>query len=437
MIGGLLLPLILDGLFSNLIALFASALVSQNGEATVAAVSLVNPICTVVTYITGCIVCGGGVVIIQCYGRGDMSRLSASVGMAFWIPLAVCVAVALPMMLFPRQMLMLLYPEAESVVLEKATVYLAWNALSQIPYSILTSVLTVSRSIGQTGRATAANIVCNLSHMLFSILFLNIMKLDILGYSLSLLGARILGGGLGAVLLFVWKPAVSFNLPELLVFDKELFRSTLKTSIPFTVDMLLSSAGSIILNAYMIPLGTTAIATHSIASGMMTMLYAVPYAAASLAQILAGRCLGAGKQDEAYTYGNRCLQLYTIMQLLVSVIFFLLLPALLQLFQTSDAVSDTTTKLLLWSLPALIVPFAACNVYTETIRSAGDSNYITIVSSAVLLLFNTGLGYILAIVVEMGLLGVWVAMWCGWFARGALLWWRFRSRIWLRHKLLK
>lgn len=437
MIGVLLLPIILDSLFSNLISLFASAMVSQNGEASVAAVSLVTPVCGVITNIAGCIICGGGVVIAQCFGRGDPKRLNASIGMTFWIPLAACIAVVLPMILFPKQLLMLLYPKAETIVLEKASVYLTWNALSNIPYAIVVSSLTIFRSTGQTGVAMVTNITCNLSHLIFSIIFLNIMKLDIWGCSIALFLARLLAGGLGAFLLFARKHSVKLKLRDMFVFDIELFRSTMMTSIPFTVDMIIGSVCGIVLSAYMIPLGTTALAANSIANQMMVMLYSVPYATVTLAQILVGRCLGAGRQEEAYTYGNRCVQLYMIIQALTAIIFFMLLPPLLQLFQTSDTVSDTTTKLLLWSLPALIVPFAACNVYTETIRSAGDSNYITIVSSAVLLLFNTGLGYILAIVVEMGLLGVWVAMWCGWLFRGGLLWWRFRSRAWLRHNLLK
>lgn len=437
MVGALLLPLILDGLFSNLIALFASAMVSQNGEASVAAVSLVTPICTVVTNITVCIVCGGGVVIVQCYGRGYSNRLNASIGMTLWIPLAACIASALPMIAFPRQILLMLYPDAEAIVLDKACVYLAWSAFSTIPFTLLSSALTIFRAIGKTNRAMITNVISNLSHLLFSILFLNIMKLDILGCSLALVAARLLGGGVAAVLLFVWKPTMKFKLCEMLVFDKNLFRSSMKTSIPYTVDMWIGSVSSIILNAYMIPLGTTALATHSIANQLMVMLYAVPYATVTLSEILVGRCLGAGKQEEAYTYGNRCVLLYMIIQIFVSIVFFILLPLLQQLFQTSAEVSATTTELLLWSLPGLVILFPLCNVYTATIRAAGDSTYITLVSGASLLLLNTGLGYLFAIVLDMGLVGVWIATWSNWLIRGLLLWRRFRSCVWLRHNLLK
>jgi len=437
MVGVLLYPLILDSLFSNLISLLASAMVSQNGEASVAAVSLVAPICTVITNITDCIVCGGGVLIVQCYGRGDSSRLNASIGMTLWIPLAACIAAALPMILFPRQLLMLLYPEAEAIVFEKAAVYLVWNALSTIPFAIMTSALTIFRALGQTNRVMVTNIISNLSHLIFSVLFLNIMKLVILGCSLALVFARILGGGLGAILLFVWKPSVRSKLREMLVFDKELFRSTMKTSIPYTVDMLIGSASSIMINAYMILLGTTALATHSIANQLMRMLYAVPYAAVTLSQILVGRCIGAGKQEEAYTYGNRCVKLYRIIQILAAAVFFMLLPLLQQLFQTSAEVSATTTKLLLKYFPGLVILFPLCYVYMATIRAAGDSTYITFVSGGSMLLLNTGLGYLLAIVLDMGLLGVWIALWSNWLICGLLMWRRFRSRAWLRHKLLK
>ncbi|MNI95230.1 MATE family multidrug exporter [compost metagenome] len=51
-------------------------------------------------------------------------------------------------------------------------------------------------------------------------------------------------------------------------------------------------------------------------------------------------------------------------------------------------------------------------------------------------LFRIVLGYLLGIVFNMGILGVWLAMDCEWAIRGGIFFKRFLGQKWYRHRVI-
>lgn len=71
----LIVPGVLDSLSVMLCGMLITALISKNGESSVAAVSLVNPIMWMITNIFNGISAGGTVIVAQCCGRQDKKML--------------------------------------------------------------------------------------------------------------------------------------------------------------------------------------------------------------------------------------------------------------------------------------------------------------------------------------------------------------------------
>jgi len=88
---------------------------------------------------------------------------------------------------------------------------------------------------------------------------------------------------------------------------------------------------------------------------------------------------------------------------------------------------NTIAQIPLWSI-SFMIPSA--------LRAAGDAKFTSLVSMLSMWLFRVVLGYILGIVLGMGILGVWLAMNAEWAIRGAVFIWRFTGRKWYRHKLI-
>ena len=424
-------PNVLDCLSVMFISMLITALISSNGEASVAAVSLVTPLTWMITCIFNGISAGGTVVVAQSCGMKDPVRIRKAAGMTLWLTVAVGTVV----LMFPRQVLTLLYPEAEAVVLEKARIYLSGSAWSILVFTIYTANFGILRGLGESGRCLALSVIINAAYLVFSILFLNVLRMDILGSVFALLLARFIGAAASVILLFFWKAPVKMTFGQIFTCDKGILRSTLQVSIPLGLEQACSSLGNVVAEMYMISLGTTALATHAIANSVIGVWYSPAMAAANLSVTVVGRCFGAEKYDEAKRYGVRCDQIALILVLLTSALFIPLLPALLGQYHPTPEVLAMAKKLLYWSIPSLLLFWPRSNTLPSTLRAANDTLYPSVVSLAVLWIVTIGLGYALAIPCKLGLLGVWIAMWASWAIRCVVFSVRFGSGKWL-HKAL-
>ncbi len=433
----LLIPGVLDSLSIMFCNTLITALISSNGESSVAAVSLVGPISWLTICVFNGISAGGTVIVAQSTGKDDTALLRKAAGMTLWLTIGIGVVVSLPLLLFPDGILHALYPEGEALVLEKAQTYLSGCIWSILVFTVYTAIFAILRGLGESRRCLILSIIINVGYLLFSILFLNILKLDIQGSVLALFLARLVGTVAAVVALFVWNPPLRCRLRELFVYDGSLVKSCMKISIPLGLEQICISLGNLVSGMYMITLGTTAVATHAIANSLISLLYSPAMSAGSLAVTVVGRCVGAGKTDEAYRYGKICNRIALLLLVLFGILFYPLLPVLLRQYNPTPQATQVATSLLYWSIPALLLFWPAANILPSTLRAASDSLYPSILSLATLWAINIALGYALAIPAGLGLWGVWAALWISWTIRWIGFRHRFRSRKWLKASLQK
>lgn len=427
----LLVPGVLDSLSIMFINTLITALISKNGEASVAAVSLVGPITGLVTYLFSGISSGGTVIVAQCCGKKDPALIQRSITVTITLTVCIGAVVCLPFLLFPQAILQLLYPSAEPLVMEKAIIFLSGSVWSILVFTLYTAIFAVLRGLGESKRCLVLSIIINVAYLLLSILFLNVMNLDIKGSVLALFFARVIGVLAAIVYLFIWRAPFKFRIKDLIRMDPSLIKSTLKVGLPLGFEQIFMSLGNIVAEMYMIMLGTTALATHAIANSLIGLLYSPAMSVGGLSVTIVGRCIGAEEYEDAYRYGKRCNQISIFLLVAFGLIFYPLLPVLLQQYNPSPEVAEMATRLLYWSIPALILFWPKSFTMPNTLRAASDTLFPTVVSTAVLWLVNIALGYILAIPCGLGLNGTWIAMWISWAVRSTAFSLRFRGRKWL------
>lgn len=428
----LMIPGILDNLSITLINMLITALISKNGESSVAAVSLVGPVTGIMVCLFTGISAGGTVIVARCWGENNPHRLKCAIATAFCLTVGIGLVVCVPLLLFPDGILQLLYSDAEAVVMQKASVYLSGSVWSILIFTVYTANFAILRGLGESKRCLSLSIIINLAYFLFSILFLNVLDMDIVGSVWALLLARFVGTAVSVVLLLYWRAPVRMHIFELFRCEKSLLRSTLRISLPFGLEQICISFGNLTSKMYMIPLGTSAISTHTIANSILTVFTTASLSAGNLAVTVVGKCTGAGKKEEAYTYGRRCNQLAWILMLISCLVFVPLLPILLRQYHPSAEAYDMARQLLLWSVPSLLLFAPMSNTLPYTLRAGGDSAYPSVLSLSALWLVNIALGYVLAIPAELGLWGIWIAQWASWAVRTLGFYLRFRSKRWLR-----
>lgn len=427
----LMVPGVLDSLSIMFIMMLITALISSNGESSVAAVALVSPITALISCMFNGIASGGSVVVAQSVGRADSKRIQRSIGVAIVLTVGVGIAICIPFLISPYGILHLLYPTAEAEVMEKAQIFLAGSIWSILSFTVYQACFNVLRGLGESRRCLILSIIINVAYLLLSILFLNVLHMDIKGSVWALFLARSLGAACAVAYLFFWKAPVEIDMKEMCRFDKELAAGTLKVGLPLGFEQICLSLGNIVAEMYMILLGTTALATHAIGTSIMGLIYAPAMSASGLAVTVVGRCIGAGQYDEAYRYGKSITNISLILMGAACIIAYPLLPVLMQQYNPSPEAEALATRLLYWSIFGLMIFFPKSSTLPAVLRAGSDTMYPSIISMVVLWVFTIAMGYILAIPAGLGLTGTWIAMWAGWAVRSTAFSFRFRSKKWL------
>lgn len=426
-------PFVLDSLSIMLIIAMITALISTSGEDSVAAVNLANPIMAMIICALNGISAGGTVAVTQAFGSGDVQKMRESAGHILWLTALVGIALSLPMILFPRQVLCLLYGQAEPAVLGKAIDYLRGAAVSLIIFTVYTGVFSILRGIGEARKCLYLTIIINVANLVFSVLFINVLRMDILGSCLAQIVARLLGSicALGFLLLSKDLP-IRMDLGSLFTFRKPIFNTIMRVGVPLCLEQVFLYGGNILVTGFLVQLGTVSVAVHAIANSLFGVITAAAFAAGNLSVTVVGRCIGAREKQWAYDYGVRMTVLGMLLLGAAMAVLYPLFPCMLT--HLYHAAPDTGARALriLYSiaLPTLLF-WPVSNIMPSVLRAASDATFPSVLSFASMWLIRVGLGYLLAIRGGMGLDGVWLTMWTEWAVRSVILLVHFRKKRWL------
>lgn len=427
------LPFVLDALSIMFINMLITALISSAGETSVAAVNLVSPIFTLIVCMLNGISAGGTVAVAQNYGSGDRKKTTQAAGHILWLTFLAGTALSLLLILFPRPILTVLYAQAEPIVIEKAAAYMVRGSFSLIIFTIYNGVFSILRGLGESKKCLYLTIIINVSYLLFSILFLNILKLDIQGSALALILARAVGSlSALAFLLLPKRMPIRMTLGDIFSFRKSILSPILEVSIPFGLEQIFLYGGNIVIASMTVPLGTTAMATNSIASSLFGVVTAAAMAAGNLGVTVVGRCIGAKEARHAWRYSYMMIFLALFLLLLSAAVFYPFLPLMLRyLYNTTPAVQADALHLLHGILLPTLIFWPVSNVVPAILRAAHDTVFPSVLSLISMWGVRVACGYALAFGLELGLDGLWISMWAEWAVRTAVLSIRFLRRKWL------
>ena len=429
---GMLIPLVLDQLFLYVIMLLTTSMISASSEDSVTAISLVHPMVMIHTSLVTAFGTGGSVLIAQYMGRRDMKRLHEAIGQTTHIVMLMGLVLSILQFVTARPLVNWLYASAAPAVKEKAGMYLSWMGLINYLHCLRVASTAALRGVGEIKRNTIGTIVLNGSYFLFSILFINVLHLDIKGTLLSYALARVLGTSLSAYYHFFDKKTVC-RIPFRLCLkpDWQYLREIWKLGIPFSMEEVLINLGAVVISAYLVSLGTASVASHAIMTSIYQAVAAPTVAVGMLTATVVGQCIGARKNDLARRYARNLTTLgYGIC--LVSVL--LILPirhGIIRIYQPSPEALAICGKLLWICLGGLLLVFPISQIMPNALRAAADAKYTTACSLICVWTVRVGLGYVAAIVLGLGVYGVWLMMAGEWTVRSILFLLRYRGNKWL------
>jgi len=432
----LFIPILVDQAFIVGLNLVNTAMISSSGVAAISAVNMIDSINIFLISIFVAVATGGTVVVAQYKGSGnDLMVSNATAGAVSSVSL-IALAIGLGGILFHNPLLNLLFGAASPEVMDNARTYLIGNCVSYLGIAVVQSVCGALRGIGRTRASLFLSLIMNVSYVLFNILFITLLNMGVLGMSISINAARYLGALCALFYLFKLDSSLHIRLRDLLIVKISMLKKIMFIGVPFAAEQVFFNGGKILTQIFIVSLGTYAIAANAIASSFAGLMQ-VPAGALSLTLItVVGQCMGRRNIKDVRKFIKSFIWLTSASFVLMTLLILPLFYPILALFHPPEEIVGDIFTIVLINAIAQIPLWSISFITPSGLRAAGDSKFTSMVSMLSMWLFRVILGYVLGIVLDMGLIGVWLAMNCEWGIRGAIFIKRFLGEKWYQHRLI-
>ena len=394
----LALPLILQNAVSTFVNLLDNVMVGQTGTEPMSGVSIVNQLIFVYNLCLFGGVSGAGIFAAQFFGSG--SREGVRNCLRFNIILTLLfTALAIMLFTFFDEQLIRLFLHGENVDALESTLrygrsYLRAMLWGFIPFAVTNSYTSILRVTGDAALPMKAGIAALLVNLFGNWLLIfgnwGFPALGVVGAAIATVISRYVETLLIMLTVHRHPGRYSFagDLWRSLRVPRELTGMIIRKGLPLLYNELFWSMGITALTQCYSVRGLTAVAALNINSVVLNLFNVVMLTMGNCAGIILGNVLGAGDFERAKSYSPKLVALSITSAALTGALFALCAPMVPQFYNTTEAVRQLATQLML--VCAACLPLhAISNVSYFTLRSGGRT-LITI-------LFDSGYTWLIAV----------------------------------------
>ena len=439
-INRLILPLIVEQLLAISVGMFDTMMVSSLGESAVSGVSLVDMISKLMINIFAALATGGAVICAHEVGfaktQNGKTDYSAARGAAKHLLIILTVAsclIALLCYFWRAPLLNLLFGKIETETMNSALTYLKIAAISYPFLALYNGFAALFRTMGNSRVTMVTSIIVNIVNLIGNALLIFVFDKGVAGAAWSTTVSRMLGMIILAVLIVNKKLDIHINFFERFKVKLSTVKRILGIGLPNGFENSVFSLGRILVISMISGFGEVQLAANSVANNL-DQLGCIPGQAICLAMVtVVGQCIGAGDLGAADFYRKKLTRMSFCFMAIVEIAIILTLPLTLQLYDlTAETLKLAAVLILihdglgmaLWT-PSFVTPNA--------LRAAKDVRYTMIVSISSMIGFRVLFSYIIGVVFELGIIGVWIAMVLDWIFRGMMFALRIHRKKWLSH----
>ena len=410
-IGAFTVPCLMELVLFSLISVANLAMVGRLGAGAMSAVGLsVQPVNMIIALFVSFNI-GATALISRSTGAGDYSTAKKVIFQTLSLTSLMALGISVPSFFFAEGIVTAMGGEAD--VIPEATVYLKFMAAGTLFQVIPLAVSSLLRGAGDSRSPMIINIMANLINLGagFVLIFgrFGFPPLGVTGAALAATTAKLVSAVLALLTLFLTPLPIRISVKEIdLRLDREIILRIGRIGMISAIEQLILRFGFFLYTRTIAQLGTASFAAHQVLLSISNLSTNFGHALGMASTSFTGRYLGAEKAERAEAYVKTLFTLAVAISLGVSVLFLLKGYELARIF-TSDA---EVINLLVPVLITLAVINPAQNsllVYSGSLKGAGDTKRVLIITVSGLLLVRLPLVFLLIKGVGMGLNGAWIA----------------------------
>lgn len=395
------LPAIIENFLQMLVGVSDTMIVAHLSLSAVAAVSLANNLITVYQAIFIAL----GTIISSLFAKvliekkakekpkeliNSATKLTVLIGLVFGL-----------FSLFAAQPLLYLLG-ARQQVLELSIIYLSLVGGLIVLLALMTTFGAFLRADGNTKTPMWASFFASVLNLLFSIVFIFVFHLGVLGTALGAVLARVIGT---AFLYYKLKE----KRPSLQFYKVKLNRQLIKLSLPAAGERLSMRLGDLLIMVIIVRLGERVFAGNAIGESITQFNYMPVFGMATVTVILVAQATAENNIENIKSYIKKTYWLATSMMFVIGLVLLLTANMLNQLFTTDRIAMGASTTVILFSFLATFFVTGA-TTYTAAFQGIGNTKLPFYATTLGMFGIRLILGAFLALVLKLGLEGVWLAV---------------------------
>ena len=426
----MIVPLFLEQLLIMLVGLADTLVVSYAGEAAVSGVSLVNQFNTIFIYLFTALASGGAVVISQYIGRKAMDAAGESASQLLLFSVIFSALVSALVLIGNEGMLRLMFGKVESDVMQACITYLRISAYSYPALAVYNAGAALFRSKGKTSVTMYLSVASNIINVIGNLIGVFVLHAGVAGVAWPSLIARTFSAGVITVLCFRRKNDVFYAEKWIFQWNGELMRNILRIAIPNGLENGVFQLVKVALSSMVALFGTYQIAANGVAQSIWSLAALAGVAMGPVFITVIGQCMGNRDIQAAEVYFQKLTKITLVLSSVWNLLIFLLTP----LFMRFYALEPDTKQLVIWLVlihnlfNAIAYPFSGA--LSNGLRAAGDVKFTMYVSVISTIAVRLLLSWLLGVILQMGVIGIAIAMVSDWIIRAIIFFWRQKSGKW-------
>lgn len=426
----LIVPIIIEQFLALLVGIADTMMISHAGEAAEAGVSLVNQLNNVFIMVFSALASGGAVVASQYIGHKDRENGTLAASQLVMVTGVISLAMTAVVLLSGRQMFDVLFGWVEQDVLEASLTYLRISAYSFPFLAIYNGCAGLFRSMGKTKTLMVVSIIMNIINVIGNAIGVFALRAGVAGVAYPSLISRAF-----AAVVMLWLSAnqdnpICIQIRQVFTWQTRMVRRIFHIAVPNSIENWLFQISKVALSSIVTMFGTVQIAANGVAQSFWSMAALFCLAMGPAFITVVGQYMGAGDSEGAEYYMKKLLRLTYLGGITWNAVFFLIAPFILRLYSLSDeAVRLVLILIVLHNIfNALFCPVAFS--VSNGMRAAGDVKFTMFASIFSTVVCRVALSVLFGVKLNLGIIGITLAMVADWGIHAVLVVWRYNSGKW-------
>lgn len=432
------LPLILEVTFVIFVSNLVVWMLSAYDASVAAGVSIAGQINNTIFLFFSIVSMGAGILMAQSVGAKSNHRRQDIFSTSLCFAGLFAIVGTIIYVIFYREIFSF-YQLEESV-----QTFAEQYGLILAPFFFLNALFLVFNQTlyahGKTLEAFIALIFCDSSILIFSYLLifgvpvLGIPSLGVIGAAIAIVVGRVIYF-LGLAFFIHRKLQLKFSIPLINPFKTKTTKLLFKVGSPAVFENISYTFFMILITRIVASYGTNALVAKAYFDSLAMFTYFIMAALANASAIKVGQLVGGGEFVEAESTIKYALRMSFISTLIPSLLLAIFMGVIATLFSQDPIVISLMVTMALIDI-GLEFGRVLNVVVNRAIKASGDARYPLISIIVVEWIIILPLAIFLGNQLQLGLIGIWIALAIDELIRGINLWFRWKSKRW-QHKSTK